>query len=148
MAGQILRLTMKVPPISAYQETLGMIYFARMLDKIRLNAAGHLREDFCGNLGLGFDGRCVNFLRIEYADLVARVVVGGGDEDILNWCFEVGRTLNEGDIFIWNQYLMKAGWNDGVTETLMRRKAESGMEIRNEVQTMIEYFEYDEGRKS
>ncbi len=46
-----------------------MIYFARMLDKIRLNAAGNLREDFCGNLGSGFDARCVNFLRVNYPAL-------------------------------------------------------------------------------
>lgn len=63
---------MSSPPISAYQETFGMIYFARMLDKIRLNAAGNLREDFCGNLGSGFDARCVNFLRVNYPALKDR----------------------------------------------------------------------------
>ena len=139
---------MKSVPIPAYQETLGMIYFARMLSKIRLHAAGELREDFCDNLGSGFDGRCTSYLRIEYADLVARVLLGGGDEEILRWCYEAGRELSEGDIFIWNQYLKKVGWNDGTSETLVRRKNESGLEGRDEIQTMVEYFEYDEGRKS
>ncbi len=139
---------MKSAPIPAYQETLGMCYFARMLDKIRLQAAGDLREDFCDNLGLGFDGRCVNFLRVNYADVKTRVLLGGGDEEILRWCFEAGRALDEGDIFVWNQYLLKVGWRDGVTETLMRRKKESGLEAQDDIQTMAEYFEYDEGRKS
>jgi gluconokinase len=76
---------MKTAPLSAYQETLGMIYFARMLDKIRRHAAGTLREDFCDNLGSGFDGRCANLLRVAYADLVARVMQGGSDEEILKW---------------------------------------------------------------
>lgn len=138
---------MKSVPLSAYQETLGMIYFARMLDKIRLNAAGNLREDFCDNLGKGFDGRCLNLLRMDYPDLVARVAVGGSDEEILQWCFEAGRRLNESDIFVWNQFLSKSGWRDGNTETLARRKRESGLEGRDEIQTMAEYFEYDEGRK-
>ena len=139
---------MKSAPLSAYQETLGMIYFARMLDKIRLHAAGKLREDFCDNLGSGFDSRCVNFLRVDYQALVARVLQGGSDEEILNWCFESGRELSEGDIFIWNQYLSKVGWNDSLSETLIRRKKESGLEGRDEIQTMLEYFDYDEGRKS
>lgn len=125
-----------------------MIYFARMLDKIRLHAAGKLREDFCDNLGSGFDSRCVNFLRVDYQALVARVLQGGSDEEILNWCFENGRELSEGDIFIWNQYLSKVGWNDSLSETLLRRKKESGLEGRGEIQTMLEYFDYDEGRKS
>ena len=139
---------MKSAPLSAYQETLGMIYFARMLDKIRLQVLRKLRDDFCDNLGSGFDGRCVDFLRVKYADLVTRVGLGGSDEDILHWCFEVGRELSEGDIFIWNQYLLKAGWRDGVTETLKRRKKESRLDAQDGIQTMVEYFEYDEGRKS
>jgi hypothetical protein len=139
---------MKTAPLSAYQETLGMIYFARMLDKIRRHAAGTLREDFCDNLGTGFDGRCVNLLRVKYEDLAARVLQGGSDEEILKWCFETGRELNEGDIFIWNNYLKKVGWKDAVSAILARRKQESGLEGRDEIETMLEYFEYDEGRKS
>jgi hypothetical protein len=134
-------------PLSAYQETLGMTYFARMLDKIRLNAAGKLREDFCANLGSGFDGRCANFLRVQYGDIAARTLRGGSDEEILRWCYEAGRPLDEGDIFIWNEFLRKVGWRDGGSETLARRKRESGLEGRDEIETMLEYFEYDEGRK-
>ncbi|MGL4399852.1 MAG: DUF5069 domain-containing protein [Luteolibacter sp.] len=139
---------MKSVPISAYQETLGMIYFARMLDKIRLHAAGNLRDDFCENLGSGLDGRCANILRVPYPDLVVRTLQGGSNEDILHWCFENGRELNEGDIFVWNQFLKKVGWQDGVSEILARRKQESGLSHRDEIMTMVEYFEYDEGRKS
>lgn len=138
---------MKSVPLSAYQETLGMIYFARMLDKIRLHAAGNLRDDFCENLGSGLDGRCVNFLRVPYADLAAHTLLGGSDEDILRWCFETGREPNEGDIFVWNQFLKKVGWQDGVSDILVRRKQESGLAGRDEIMTMAEYFEYDEGRK-
>lgn len=139
---------MKSAPLSAYQETLGMIYFARMLDKIRLHAAGLLRDDFCENLGSGLDARCMNFLRVPYADLSARTLLGGSDEDLLRWCFENGREPNEGDIFVWNQFLKKVGWQDGVSEILVRRKQESGLEGHHGIMTMAEYFEYDEGRKS
>lgn len=139
---------MKSVPTSAFQETLGMIYFARMLEKIRLNAAGDLREDFVDNLGSGFDGRCIGFLRIDYARLVDRVLMGGENEEILEWCFEAGRKLDDCDIFIWNNYITRVGWKDGTSETLARRKRESGLESRDEIETMLEYFDYDEGRKA
>lgn len=124
-----------------------MIYFARMLDKIRKHDAGELREDFCDNLGTGFDGRCLDYLRVNHADLRTRVRAGDSDAAILTWCFENGRPLSEGDILIWNQFLTKSGWQDGNSETLARRKRESGLEDHDEIQTMLEYFEYDEGRK-
>lgn len=138
---------MNKTPVSAYQQTLGMFYFARMLDKVRLHSRGELRSDFCDNLGSGFDGRCVGFLRIDYSELVQRVLEGGSDEEILQWCYNHGRELDDGDIYIWNEFLRKVGWNDNVAEILARRKKESGLEGRDEIQTMLEYFEYDEGRK-
>jgi Domain of unknown function (DUF5069) len=135
------------PPISAYQETLGLSYFPRMLNKIRLNATNTLREDFISNLGTALDARCVNFLRVTYEALCERTLQGGSDEEILNWCHQEGRALSEGDCFVWNEFIRKVGWNDGVSEILTRRKLESGLEDQDQIQTMLEYFEYDEGRK-
>ncbi|MFT3990964.1 MAG: DUF5069 domain-containing protein [Luteolibacter sp.] len=138
---------MKSAPISAYQQTFGMIYFARLLDKIRKHAAGELREDFIDNLGKGFDDRCVKFLDVEYHTLTTKTLEGGSDENLLEWCFESGRRLTPNDIWIWNEYLRKVGWNDNTTELLERRKREAGLEGRAEIQTMLELFEHDEGRK-
>jgi Domain of unknown function (DUF5069) len=135
-------------PISPYVETKGMIYFARMLDKIRKHAKGELREDFCGNLGKGFDMRCTGYLRVPYEALRERTLKGGTDEEILEWCFKTGRELSPDDITIWNDFLRKRGWNDPASEMLAKRKQESGLAHRDEIQTMLEYFEYDEGRKS
>jgi gluconokinase len=56
-------------PRSAYDRAGGIVYFARMLHKIRLRAAGALRADFHANPGSGFDGRCCRFLGIEYPAL-------------------------------------------------------------------------------
>jgi hypothetical protein len=138
---------MNAVPLSAFQETLGMIYFARMLDKIRKQARGELRADFQANLGKGFDLRCAGFLRVSYDALRDRVLQGGTDEEILRWCFATGRELSADDCLIWNDYLRKRGWNDGASEILTQRKRESGLEARQDIQTMLEYFEVDEGRK-
>src|SRR5438477_46245 len=90
----------------------GVVYFGRMLDKIRLHEKGMLPADYQPNLGKGFDGRCVNFLHLEYPALVERVKQGGSDEEILEWCFERGRKPGDEEIEIWNDFLRKRGWRD------------------------------------
>jgi hypothetical protein len=52
------------PPRSPFDQVGGMVYFARMLDKIRLSASGRLRHDFRKNIGIGFDGRCTRYLHV------------------------------------------------------------------------------------
>lgn len=138
---------MKTPTKSAYETAHGMAYFPRMLDKIRLHAKGELRADFHANLGKGADGRCLDFLRIDYEALKARVLIGGTDEEILEWCFENGRRLNEGDIIVWTGFITKLGWNDFVSPRLRQVKAENGLANRDDIQTMAQFFEVDEGRK-
>ena len=133
-------------PISAFLETRGMLYFARMLDKIRKHADSRLRVDFTDNLGKGFDERCCGYLRVAYADLRDRTLQGGSDDEILSWCFQTGRALDQADLLVWNEFLRKRGWNDTASELLARRKQESGLGDRDEIQTMLQYFEYDEGR--
>ena len=138
---------MTQPPISAYQATNDLLYFARMLDKIRKHSKGELREDFHGHLGKGLDGRCCGFLHVDYSTLVEQTLSGKSDAALLDWCYAQGRALDANDILIWNHFLTKLGWNDHVSEMLAERKAESGFADRDDIVTMIEYFEYDEGRK-
>ena len=133
-------------PRSAYDKTGGMLYFARMLDKIRLHARGELRHDFRDNLGKGADNWCVGFLHVDYEDLKQRVLAGGTDDEILEWCQSRGRSLNDVDLLVWNQFVTKLGWNDFASARLAAVKAGSGLSDRDDIQTMPHYFEVDEGR--
>lgn len=90
----------------------GVIYFPRMLDKIRLHARAALPEAYHNNLGREFDGHCLAFLNVQYADLRERVLSGGSDEEILKWCFANGRRPSSGEIEIFNGFMQKAGWRD------------------------------------
>lgn len=138
---------MNKPPRSAYDKTSGMIYFARMLDKIRLFANGELRSDFHRNLGKAADNWCISFLRVDYEALRERVLAGGTDEEILEWCQQTGRRLNDTDLLVWNSFAAKLGWNDLATPHLERFKRQSDLGHRTDIVTMVEYFEVDEGRK-
>jgi len=123
-----------------------LFYFGRMLDKIRRHGKGELPSDYHANLGKGFDEKCVKFLRVGYDELVKRVIQGGTDEEILEWCFRVGRKPSEYDVHIWNEFMRKLGWNDEVSEIVERRKAEAGMTDRFDIQTSFQFIDADEGR--
>ncbi|HEY5035654.1 MAG TPA: DUF5069 domain-containing protein [Chthoniobacterales bacterium] len=124
----------------------GIFHFGRMIDKIRAHAKGELPDDHVSQLGKGFDGRTVRFLGVQYDDVVTRAKEGGSAEEILQWALQKGRKPSEEEIEIWNEYMRKVGWNDGVTETLERRKVESGLKNRDDIQTMFQYIDADEGR--
>ena len=124
----------------------GVVYLARMIDKIRANARGQLPPDYQANLGRGFDASCCKFLQIKYDQLVERVKQGGTDEEVLQWCYAMGRKPAEDDVFVWNEFMRKRGWNDELSEILKRRKKEAGMAGRSEIQTMFSFIDADEGR--
>ncbi len=42
--------------------------------------------------------------------------------------------------------MRKCGWDDDIRETLIRRKAESGLAERSDIRTMFEFIDADEGR--
>lgn len=136
-------------PKSFHDQTGGMIYFPRMVDKIRLFAKGELREDCHANLGIPHraDWYCCRFLRVEYELLKNRVLAGGTDDEILEWCFTTGRRLDETDILIWNEFIRKRGWNDTASGRLADWKKESGHAGRADLMTMPDYTDVLEGRK-
>lgn len=132
---------------SPYSKVGRLVYFGRMLDKIRLQAAGTLPlNEYGANLGKGFDGRCCAFLRIEYRDLKAQVLTEGAtDESILAWAEQHGGRRSDEECEVWNGFMTKRGWRDGAAETLAKRIRESGFEQKT-VLSMFDYLDYDEGR--
>jgi gluconokinase len=132
---------------SCYAKVGRLYYFGRMLDKIRLHAAGKLPvADYAANLGKGFDGRTCSFLRVNYEDLKARTLAGDlADEQLLAWAEERGGRRSDEECEVWTGYMMKRGWRDDVIPTLNKRIRESGLESRT-ILTMFDYIDFDEGR--
>jgi hypothetical protein len=120
----------------------GIVFFGRMLDKIRLHAQGRLPADY--NRGTGFDGRVCRFLRVEYPTVVERALSGGSDEEILAWCFAQGRKPNEEEIFIFNAFLTKRGWQDDGSAELEAMKHKRGFADRADIRTFFDFHKADE----
>ena len=127
---------------SSYEKVGGIVFFGRVLDKIRLHAQGKLPVDY--NHGTGMDGRCVRFLHIEYSKLVERTLQGGPDEEILEWCFGNGWRPNDEEIQVWNAFMTKRGWRDEVSEWLKLEKEKRGFAHRDDIQTAFDFHQADE----
>jgi Domain of unknown function (DUF5069) len=139
---------MKIPGLRSPHEKLGdIVYFGRMLDKIRLHAQGKLPTDYHKALGGGFDGRCCSFLGVKYEDVVARVKLGGEDTDVLEWCFTNGRKPSAEEIEVWNSFLRKRGWRDDASQRLTERKKEFNISHRDDIQTFFDLLDIDEGNE-
>jgi gluconokinase len=136
---------------SPSDQVKGIVYFGRMLDKIRLAAKAKLPEGWQPARGTtmkgSFDSRCCNFLHIDYAALEVETLKGGSDEELLAWAFAAGRQPSAEEIEVWNAFMTKRGWSDAGTQRLNERLAEIGLPPGT-VQTMFEFIDLDEGRLS
>ena len=129
---------------SPYDQTGGIVYFARMLDKIRLHARGELPPDWVAAMGTAsqtsFDARCCRFLGIDYDALEKQTLAGGSDDDLLAWAFANGRRPNAEEIEIWNAFMTKRGWRDAMSNRLNERLTQVSQTL-----TEIAYFEPKSG---
>ena len=135
---------------SPYDKTLGGLHhLGRMLDKIRLHAAGQLPAEYVANLGDArlflLDGRCCRFLGVRYADLRERTLAGGTDEEVLAWAHAHGTPHPDEECHIWNRFLLKLGWRDERSGVLPQRIIDAGL-TGKPIETIIDHIEYDEGR--
>ncbi len=131
-----------------YVETRGVVFFARMLQKIRLEAAGQLPPGY--NLGFAdptcFDARFCRYWEIDYARVRTLTLEGRSDEQVFDALFGSG-PLNAERVLAWNGFLTKRGWRDNASAELARIKAAAGLGQRDDVQTFVDFHDVDEGRK-
>ena len=134
---------------SCYAKVGRLVYFGRMLDKIRLHAAGQLPAAYVTNLGeakpIFFDARTGGFLGFAYDDLRARVLGGGTDEEILAWAEARGRIPTDAECTVWNRFMVKLGWRDDRSALLKVRVEEFGL-TGKPIETIFDLIEFDEGR--
>lgn len=136
-------------PRDDYITVGGLVFFARMLDKIRLHARGRLAPDY--NLGFAdptsFDARFCRFWSVDYDQVTAWTLEGGTDEEIFDRCFAGRLPLNPEHILGWNNMLLKRGWRDDSAAELQEYRAKLGFGDRTDILTFVDLHDADEGRK-
>ena len=125
-----------------------MIFFARLLDKICLHAAGRLPADY--NLGFNrpdtFDARFCRFWGVDFDALTARTLAGGSDEEIFDAIFAGRLPLIEEHVRAWNGFISKRGWRDDASADLVADRTALGFGDRDDIQTYVDLHDVDEGR--
>ena len=141
---------------SPYARVGRLVYFGRMLDKIRLHARGELPAEYVENLGDAkptiFDGRICRFLRVPFADIQAHALANpsASDADILAWVEARAVSLghpprSDEECEIFSSFLAKRGWRDSGSPTLAQRAAEPHV-AGKPIASMFDYIDFDEGR--
>jgi gluconokinase len=136
---------------SPYAKVGRLVYFGRMLDKIRLNAVGALPEDYLPNLGDSkpgmFDTRCCSFVGVPFSEITLRALKGGTDLEVLAWAESRGGRRTDEQCLVWNSFLMKRGWHDPAANVsfLEGQVKKAGLAGRG-IDTYFDYIDIDEGR--
>ena len=131
---------------SPYEKTCGLVYFGRMLDKIRSVARGELSPECVEDFEQDFDQKCAVFLGVSYELLVNYVNQGLTDQAILQSCFGMGHRRSDGEIHMWNEFMRKRGWNDELSDTLEDQKKKHAMLSRSEIETVFQFIDAHSGR--
>jgi len=141
---------MSFPIRSPRELTGGICLLARIIDKIRLDAAGQLPSGYHVGVIPGkrtFDDRLCCFLGVSWDALRARVLAGGSDAEILDWCLAHGRRPDAEQIEVWNTFMEKRGWRDPASAGLHQNKTDAGLADRDDLQTFFDLFDVEEGRR-
>ena len=140
---------MSFPLRSPRDSVGGIMVFGRILDKIRLNAQSGLPEGYHRGPMPGnrtFDDRICKLLAVDFDALNTRVLAGGTDEEVLEWCFQNGRKPDAEHIEIFNGFMSKRGWRDAATAGLEIQKGEAGLGHRDDLVTFFDLMDVEEGR--
>jgi hypothetical protein len=138
-------------PFRSPRDTVGGItVFGRIVDKIRYHAReGKLPDGYHLDFIPGsrtFDDRICTLLGVSFAALTARVLEGGTDEEVLEWCFQNGRKPDDEHIRLFNGFMHKRGWRDEASAGLIQQRAEAGLGHREDIVTFFDLMDVEEGR--
>ena len=133
-------------PRSPYEIMDDWVHLPRLVDKIRLHKAGQLHEDYQPNyLHKGFDLAWFKASGVEPDTLVEVVKNSITDGQVSDWVKANVRVPDETKAALRDD-LLSYGTEGALLERLTQRKAESGLQDRDDIRCMFDYIDADEGR--
>lgn len=137
----------KIYPRSPLEMMAGWVHLPRLIDKIRLNLAGHLADDYQGNLlKKGFDAEWLEVAGVEEDKFVELVAKSTCDGQVCDWVLRNVK-VSERDKEQFKEHVINYGREgDELRAKLQQRKEESGMGDRADIQCFVDYIDADEGR--
>lgn len=125
----------------------GWVYLPRFVDKIRLYHAGKLHPDYQENFTKGFDGVWLEAAGLTAEQFIAVVKNTITDGEVADW---VAKNVKKTDAekAAHRNFVLNRGreGDEAVKARLKKRKEESGMAHRDDIQTFVDYIDADEKR--
>jgi len=133
-------------PRSPREMMSGWVYLPRFVDKIRLHLAGKLHRDYQENFTKGFDGAWLKAAGLSadtFIDVVKNSITDG---QVADWvAHNVKKSEAEKKAFA--DFVLNRGRDDDAGKaSLKMRKEESGLALRDDIQTFVDYIDADEKR--
>ena len=139
-------MTDTIYPRSPYEVMDGWVHLPRLVDKIRLYEAGQLPEDYQPNyLHKGFDLAWFKASVVESDTLVGVVQNSITAGQVSDWVKANVNASDEAKAALRGK-LLSYGTEGALLELLIKRKAESGLQDRDDIRCMFDYIDADEGR--
>ena len=133
-------------PRSPYEVMDGWVHLPRLVDKIRLHEAGQLPADYQPNyLHKGFDLAWFKASGVETDILVGVVQNSITDGQVSDWVKANVNASDEAKAALRDK-LLSYGTEGALLELLIKLKAESGLQDRDDIRCMFDYIVADEGR--
>ena len=138
-------------PRSPRETMAGWIYLPRLIDKIRLNLAGQLHEDYQPNfIQRGFDAKWFETTGVDPDEFTALIAGCDTDVQVADWvCHNVNDRLDPAAQSAFNNAVGNYGSDkadEDLRARLAERKAAAGMGDRNDIQCFVDFIDADEGR--
>jgi hypothetical protein len=136
-----------IHPRSPRETMDGWHWLPRYVDKIRLHLAGQLHSDYTENFGKGFDGFWLKAAGVTQEQMIEVVKNTASDGQVCDWVRQnVKKSATEKDA-CWQDILSRPKADDsGSLERFKKRKEQSGISHRDEIQTFVDYIDADEKR--
>ena len=139
-------MTDTIYPRSPYEVMDGWVHLPRLVDKIRLYEAGQLPDDYQPNyLHKGFDLAWFKASGVESDTLVGIVQNSITDGQVSDWVKANVNASDEAKAALRGK-LLSYGTEGALLKLLIKRKAESGLQDRDDIRCMFDYIDADEGR--
>ncbi len=139
-------MTDTIYPRSPYEVMDGWVHLPRLVDKIRLHEAGQLPDDYQPNyLHKGFDLAWFKASGVGPDTLVSVVQNSITDGQVSDWVKVNVNAAAEAKAALRDR-LLSFGTEGALLELLVQRKAESGLQDRDDILCMFDYIDADEGR--
>ncbi len=122
----------------------GLMHLPRMVEKIRRHWAGELAAPYIPTLGRGFDDLLCRHLDVPFDDFLEALKAcpsGGGLEEAVSRLLPEEVRAPE-----WNRKLVQRGLAGVSLERLDARKRELKLSHREDILTMCDLLEVNEGR--